>query len=772
MSGVLKAIGKVAGVVAVGLSLFVPGLNAAVIAAVAAVGVAAQIGGTLLAKKPVPTGSSTQITIGANQPSSMILGRCYAGGARVHQIGYGTGDGISNVFAALVDIYSVGGPVEGLIATYADFAEVTFDGSTNAIGFYHDNFHRTYQLGATPEAAALEPWWAGTPDWGSDYKLSGKAAIFWNAGFPKKGDVFHSGFPQTGAEWDGVRAYDPRLDSTYPGGSGTQRWASPADTSDFSAAKPTWTFSKNPGVHGLRYALGNWDRDEDNPDATYLLTFGMGLPFDGIVVADFVEWANVCDANGWEINGIVSEPGDRWNNLKDICAAGGAEPCIKGGRLGLRISAPRVSLDTITREDLADDDLSVPATRSYRDRLNTIIPKYKSPDHKWAYVASSPVQVTDYVTLDGEERSEERQFNLVTSADQAAQLAAYDLVNGRERFPIELVCKPRLRLYAPGDQLTVDLPEAGLVAQDCVILRRSVDPVTMKVTLTLMEETASKHSFALSETGTSPPAISIETAGAIDQVTYGTAARISAIIRSAYTIPVVITAADAGTSASVTIPDQSWDYPDGTADVTRTGGTITGLAYDTPYYICFDDATLTDETPTYLAVATYLGAINSSAHPFRHYLGYVATPAAGGGGTTGGGGGGGYGCTTITSLILMANAAHDGPGEWKPAGDVRVSDWVWTRHEHDPDGPWGAYQVAAIRFLERDILSCPGHPDATPEHPFWHDHWVQMDEIGTKAGRATIAHMTIAGAHTYVARHPDAEAGVLSHNKQAEDPFL
>jgi hypothetical protein len=765
MSGVLKAIGQVAGIIAM-----IPGPWQPIAAAVAVV---ANVGAALLAKKPGPVGASTQITIGGNQPSSQILGRCYSGGARMLQVGYGVEDDVQNAHAAIVDIYSVGGPLSGLVEIDADFAPVTFT-ATNADGYYHNNFHADTQLGATPEARALEPHWSGTPDWGADYKLSGKAAIFFNARFPKKGDVFHSGFPQTGAVWDGVLAYDPRLDSTYPGGSGSQRWASPADTSVFSAAKPTWVYSQNPGVQGLRYALGTWDRDESNPAATYLLTFGMGLPFDGIIVSDFIELANVCDANGWEVNGIIAEPGDRWENLKNICAAGGAEPCIKGGLLGLRISAPKVSLDTITRDDLADDDITVPATRSYRDRLNTIIPKYKSATHKWEYVASNPVQVLDYVTLDGEVRSEERQYNLVTSADQAAQLAAYDLVNGRERFPIELVCKPRLRLYAPGDQLTVDIPEADLVAQDCVIMRRSVDPMTMKVTLTLMEETAAKHIFALDETGTSPPAISIDDAGTLDGTTYGTPAQISAIIRGAYAAPAYMTAADAGASVTITVPDTSWDYPDGTADVVRTGGTINGCSYSTVYYVCFDDATLANAAPAYVATTSYLAAINSTTHPFRHYVGFIATPAAGGGGTTGGGGGGGYGCTTIESLILMANAAQDGPGDWKRAGDIRAGDWVWTRHENDPDGPWGAYQVEAIRFLERDILSLDGHPDATPEHPFWHDGWVLMETVGTPAGRAMIAHMTIADAHTYVARHPDASAddagGVLSHNKMADNP--
>src|SRR3546814_7608152 len=70
--------------------------------------------------------------------------------------------------------------------------------------------------------------------------------------------------------------------------------------------------------------------------------------------------------------------------------------------------------------------------------------------------------VSEYVTEDGEERSAEWPFNFVKDVDQAAQLAAYRLVNGRELHPIELPCMPRLRAYRPGDCLHLDLPQLGL----------------------------------------------------------------------------------------------------------------------------------------------------------------------------------------------------------------------------------------------------------------------------------------------------------------------
>lgn len=611
MSKVLGTIGKVAGVIALIPSPIQP--------IAAAVAIVASVGSALLAKPPRRTGSSTDITIGANMPSPQILGECYYGGNRVLQVGYGTDDKIKNAYAGIVDVYSVGGPVNALVGAYTDFTLQTFTG-TMANGYYVHNLYRRAQLGQSPEPSALTPNWAGCPDWGAAYKLSGMAAIFWGARFPAKGDVFRSGLPQFGAVWRGVPAYDPRYDGTYPGGAGAQRWASPANVAAFDAAKGSWGYTRNPGLHALRYALGSWERGP-GAGTTYQLTFGMGLPIDGIVVADFVEFANVCDANGWTVNGVIFEPGDRWENLKNICAAGAAEPCIKGGRLGLRITAPRVSLDTITEADLADDDVKVPATRSYRERLNTIVPKYKSSAHKWEYVASNPVKVLDYVTQDGEERSEERQYNLVAgdagAATQAAQLGAYDLVGGRERAPFDIALKPRLRRYRPGDQLNVHLPRSRLINQPCVILRRRFDPATMKVTLTMREEIVAKHAFALGQTGTTPPAISIYGPEDNDETANGTTAGLGGARQiSSQSVPFPLTsdtshiyvAAFAGVVDGISI-----SFP---------AGTLSGLADSTFHGVFFAPAS----TAFSAVAAPALAQFEDSALVF---IGWQATSSGG-----------------------------------------------------------------------------------------------------------------------------------------------
>lgn len=147
------------------------------------------------------------------------------------------------------------------------------------------------------------------------------------------------------------------------------------------------------------------------------------------------------------------------------------------------------------------------------------------------------------------------------------------------------------------------------------------------------------------------------------------------------------------------------------------------------------------------------------------------TISTGGGGAPSGGGTGGGGwageCCTVETLIQMANDGRTGPGSWKRAGDVGVGDWVWTRHERTL--AWGAYRVTFARTLERPVLSLAGYPDATAEHPFWitGTGWVLMGDIGTPAGTGDIRHLTVDSAHTYVARHPQADVGILSHNKRS-----
>lgn len=631
MSKVLKFVGTIAGIVAAGALIIstggIAGAAAAatlgtVAGAATAVSLAANIGANLTAKKPPGyIGSPADIRIGADHPAPLMIGDTYCGGIMVHQVGYGpTVNDVPNTYLFMANVYSVGGPIESIDTYYADFDPIAWNapsgGVRNASGYFNNFMYENHQLGGRPESAALiTPSGWGTPTgWGTAYKLSGKAAVGWSLKWDSKSGKYASGAPQLGIQGKGVKWWDPRDDDTYPGGAGDQRWADPrTDKSGHDDAWPTWLYSDNPGIVALGLALGRWERNESDGDSEYQLTFGVGIPQDGIVIDDFIDLANLCDENEWTVNGLLWEPGDKWANLKRVLETGGADPCFKGGKLGLKLSAPRVSLDTITRDDIAEGELKVPGCLPWRDRFNTVLPKCMSPAHKWQ-LQQSAIELTSstFVAEDGEVKREEMPFELVTDFTQCAQLAAYKLFDAREAGPITLSLGPRFRFYSGGDMLTVDADLAaylGLTTTTLVMLSRELDPATMTVTANFVTEDAAKHTAALAATGSAPDSISIPTTEDLDSIVNGSylgGFRATEVVVSddtggtaeiAYIAPV--SAGWTHTQVWYSATDDFDTATDGTGDQAFAGlgaptvAFITGLTPGTYYFwvVTFDDTT-------------------------------------------------------------------------------------------------------------------------------------------------------------------------------------
>src|SRR3546814_16938584 len=71
-----------------------------------------------------------------------------------------------------------------------------------------------------------------------------------------------------------------------------------------------------------------------------------------ISIPQIVEAANIADANGWKAGGVVTSADAKWDVLKMLAQAGGGEPIRQGAKLSAMVSAPRVSLATITSKAL------------------------------------------------------------------------------------------------------------------------------------------------------------------------------------------------------------------------------------------------------------------------------------------------------------------------------------------------------------------------------------------------------------------------------------
>lgn len=589
-------------------------LTGLTMAAVSAIGTVAGILASVTAKKPKigGTGSQTQFMADPAAGIPYAIGRTGLAGNIVHQGSYG---GTDNPYQSFVTVWSGGGPHDSFEQFYVDKVATSF-ASTNAVGNFHNFMWLTTQLGACPESAALTVPTGSLGGWDSSSKLSGDAAGLWTLKVDPKGKKYPNGVPKPLMVGKWAKVYDPRLDSTYPGGSGAHR----------ALVESTYAWSDNPWLHALTWALGRWQNGKR--------VLGVGVPIGSIDVAAYVEAANIADVNAWKAGGVVYSTDNKWAVMKSMCQAGGGEPMRLGALLSCFVNTPRVSLATITADDLADGDISVTAMQPRRDRINGVIARWRSEEHDWEIVSSDPAHVAAYVAQDGGERTREIEYPLVQNKAQAGQLGMYDVVNAREFGPITMPLKPYWIGYKPGDCLTIDIAETGMEAQDVIVMGRNFDPATGAVTPTMRSETTAKHAFALGQTGTAPPTPSLSSPPAEPFILERDVAQLIATSRTEPTV--ILEATESGGSVTITVIDHDRVYADGVRTPV-TGAAFTGLSPNTAYWFYYDDLSRAVAAPT-IAETLVVADAQSNAASGRHCLGRIKTPASGSGDMNTGGG--------------------------------------------------------------------------------------------------------------------------------------
>ncbi len=564
-TGVGAAVGAgiLGGVAAAGTAATFAGLSAATFTtigvALSAAAGALSLAAGAAAPKGTVGGNATKFKIDKEAGIPVAIGRTYVGGNVVHRQYYNRpGDKMKNQLESWVTILSLG-LVQSVGPLLIDKTPVAFDAGGQALGTYRGNMWLDTQRGACPEGRALAGPFGAFPGWDGSSRLSGLAADLWTLDFDSKGEKFPNGVPDRGRVLEGVLVYDPRRDSTYPGGNGPCRLGQPA----------TYVYSENPGPHAITWAYGHYQNG--------VLVAGGGLSAGGIDMAPYVEWSNVCDANGWKVGGVVyATTDDAWDVLKMICQAGSATPLPVGAQLSVTFSAPRVSIGTISSADISGD-VDVPATVARRTRRNTLIPSVRLESHGWEMVPLDPVSVPAYIAIDGGRRPREVSYPLVQDARQGAQLALYEMLNDRELSGIVVPAKVYALGYRPGDCITLQIPEANLIGREVVIGQRELDVGTNGVTLVCRSEDNSKHAFALGKTTTPPPTPDLSNPGvdrtapdAIDWTAIGTTLTASGVAVPA----IVITSLVDRIAAEEVVFDYRPHIPGSAPEVNWTGASI------------------------------------------------------------------------------------------------------------------------------------------------------------------------------------------------------
>ncbi|MFC5373914.1 hypothetical protein ACFPIF_15210 [Brevundimonas faecalis] len=499
--GVAAAITTVTSAVVAAGPLAVAAFNAVNIA-----GAAALIGGALQAVQPQVKSSSTAIewTADPNAPNRFAFGRVGGAGNIIHNITYGP----DKMFVGFVGVMSASGPIKSWVGFKADDAYVAFDGNGKAVtSQYANEMWVRRQRGLQPEAGALTSpsglkHGATMPMWGAGYRLSGKAAYMYTLSENSKRSAYKGKVPTGIHVIEGLYCYDPRRDSTYPGGSGACRLENPT----------TWVYSTNAYIHALNWVIGRWEGPGSGAyGAPYTTTKvgGIGARPESIDFAAFVEGANVFDENAWVCAAWPDADEGKAAVLESFLQAGGGIYAERQGRIScMHRAAPRTSVVTVTTDDTAGT-IEYDTTTSLLERINTIRPEYWSEAHGWQMVATEEVTSRQWREEDGQgvavTRSKGMQYNYVPGSKQARELAALEIAHTREGIRGTATLRHYLDLDV-GDCFTWEAPEAVLNGRKCVVLNVDADLENDVINITFASESDGKYPFAFGQADAPPPA--------------------------------------------------------------------------------------------------------------------------------------------------------------------------------------------------------------------------------------------------------------------------
>jgi hypothetical protein len=300
--------------------------------------------------------------------------------------------------------------------------------------------------------------------WGSSRRLTGCAYVYLRikrTGNSKKAESpLASGLPsRVTIIGDGALLYDPRKDSTVPGGSGTHRANNQATWGAYTAADDT----DNPALQLLWWMLG-WEINNK-------LSVGCGVPYTRIDMESFITAANICDENvtlaiggtqkRYRTSGTASDADDRMEIINNLLASMNGTLRDNGGKLTV----------TAMKNDLADyvltfnegdmiGDFDWQQTRGLTENYNIARGRYVDPSNNSLY------QMVDYPEVgfaapDGIERVMSLDLAYVEDGRRAQRIAKQVLQRNQYRGLFSTTFNAKALGCQIGDVVRVNLEALG-----------------------------------------------------------------------------------------------------------------------------------------------------------------------------------------------------------------------------------------------------------------------------------------------------------------------
>lgn len=302
----------------------------------------------------------------------------------------------------------------------------------------------------------------GGARWGAAQRLTGCANIHIRINRKGTNSPFTGGLPgRMTIIGKGLPLYDPRRDSTVPGGSGTMR---ANDQSTWSYAPGGTTIGENVALQALAYLLG-WKINGK-------LAVGCGIPPARLDLAGFITAANLCDETvttstgtqpRYHGSGLVSENDDPSQVMSTLATACNGRFRESLGKLALVVMHNDLAL-AAADPGLGNDEMIGGFTwnpdPSLEQTYNVVRGRYTNPSDASLY------QLVDYpevrlASTDGIDRVLTLDLPWVQDAAMAQRLAKQTLERKQYQRTLSAVWNMAGWSYKVGDVVPITLSALG-----------------------------------------------------------------------------------------------------------------------------------------------------------------------------------------------------------------------------------------------------------------------------------------------------------------------
>ena len=293
---------------------------------------------------------------------------------------------------------------------------------------------------------------------------------------------------------DGALLYDPRKDSTVPGGSGTHRTNDQTTWGNYTNADDT----DNPALQLLWYLLG-WKVNGE-------LSIGCGVPANRIDLPSFITAANICDENvtlaiggtqkRYRTSGTASDSDDRMSVINTFLSSMNGTLRDSGGKLSL----------TIIKNDLADyvltfdendvlNEFEWNQTRGLNDTYTKVRGRYVDPSNNSLYqlVDYPEIEVTGGA-LDGIDRVMTLDLAYVEDGRRAQRIAKQVLQRNQYKGMFNATFTAKAQGCVVGDVVRLTFPALGWTNKLFRVVSQQIR-FDGQVPLVLIEENAAIYAW-------------------------------------------------------------------------------------------------------------------------------------------------------------------------------------------------------------------------------------------------------------------------------------